>query len=44
MEDYSKTEQEPEWEMEDWQKEALSEAMGIKEDEQKPGEEFISYK
>lgn len=44
MEDYSKTEQEPEWEMEDWQKEALSEAMGIKEDESSPGDEFISYK
>lgn len=41
MEDYSRTEELPAWELEDWQLEHLKD-LGLEKEEKSPGEEYIS--
>lgn len=41
MEDYSKAEEEPDWEMEDWQLDHLRD-LGLDKEEKSPGDEYIS--
>jgi len=44
MEDFGRQEEEPTWELDDWQLEHLNSSMGIKEDKSSLGDEFVSYK
>ena len=41
MEDYTRTEEQPDWELEDWQLDHLKD-LGLEKEEKAPGDEFIS--